>query len=90
MQDATIKIGLAVAALVVTWPARNGIRRLFVKAADRDEQDVVQAEMERSRFAKEKRVRVVPARPKPEWWKRVVKKWNAAGRLGNQKLQRSE
>lgn len=52
------------------------------------ERDEAQAKKERDAMRESGRVRVVSARP--EWLRRVQRKWLAVGRLGERKLQRSE
>jgi hypothetical protein len=75
-------------SLVVGVPLGLECRRRF--AGDQEEVDVLHAERARESGEIGKRVRVVSARPKPEWWKRLVKKWDAHGRRGNQILNGSK
>jgi hypothetical protein len=58
------------------------LRRRFAPKMAVHEMDEVQAEQQQERWVSEKRVRVVPARRKPEWLRRWERRMAGLGRLG--------
>lgn len=72
---------IAVGFLIVV--AGFGVWKFFAGPSERDEID------RNSALRDERRERIQRER-QAEWWKRVVKKWNAVGRQGEQVRRKNE
>jgi hypothetical protein len=80
--------GLALGSAVLV---RSEFVRRFGKRGELPEQDVLQAQGVQDAMRVSGRVRPVSARTKPEWVKRLERRWVGMGRLGERKLkERSE
>lgn len=88
VSDAAIQRASLVALLLVLALGGWLLRKRLQGPESERERDEAHADAKREELRGSDRLRVVSSRP--EWWRRVVKKWNAAGRLGSQKLNGSK